>query len=201
MENTELTPYRGHVLRRRPNFELTKKVSAIEYLTEAEYLQLCNVAVHPEHKLLLRLLWETGLRISEALSLKYGDVYPDGLNIRHGKGNKQRMVHCQAPILGELLRYARSHANDMIFQKVRTRQAAWSLIKRLQVLAGITKRLHPHIFRHSYAINFIKQTGNPFALQSQGGWSDMDIIKTYMRLASEMPAEAVNKMYFPEVKI
>lgn len=196
---TDITIYQGRHIRKRPNYEMAKRMAAIEYLTEVEYLQLYQAATHPEHKLLLRLLWETGLRISEALSLKYGDVYPDGLNVRHGKGNKQRMVHCQPHVLGELLRYARSHSNDLIFQKVRTRQAAWAMIKRLELMLGIGKRLHPHIFRHSYAINFIKQTGNPWALQAQGGWSDMDIIKTYMRLASEMPKEAVDKMYFPEV--
>lgn len=194
----ELTVYRPKNIKRRPSHELAKRVAKIEYLTEPEYVVLCQTTTHPEHKLLIRLLWETGLRISEALSLKYGDIYPDGINIV-GKGYKQRMVHCQAPILGELLRYARSHSNDRIFQKVRTRGAAWAMIKRLQQKAGISKRLHPHIFRHSYAINFIKQTGNPWALQTQGGWSDMDIIKTYMRLASEMPQEAVDKMYFPEV--
>lgn len=198
MQDKKVVIYQPKNIKRRPSFELAKKVGKIEYLTEQEYTALCQVTTHPEHKLLIRLLWETGLRISEALSLKYGDIYPDGINVL-GKGNKQRMVHCQAPILGDLLRHARSHANDRIFQKVRTRSAAWALIKRLQKLTGINKRLHPHIFRHSYAINFIKQTGNPWALQSQGGWSDMDIIKTYMRLASEMPQEAVNKMYFPEV--
>ncbi len=184
---------------RRHSVELLKSAAKITYLTEQEYIALCEVAKHPEHKLLMRLLWETGLRISEALALKYGDIYPDGIMVMHGKGNKQRKVATQATILGELLRYARSHANDRIFQKVRTRGAAWAFMKRYADQIGLEKRMHPHIFRHSYAINFIRQTGNPWALQEQGGWSNMEIIKVYMRLSNEMPAQAVAKMHFPEV--
>lgn len=55
----------------------------------------------------------------------------------------------------------------------------------------------PHLFRHSFAINFIKQTGNPWALQEIGGWANMEIVKVYMRLAHEQPNEVVMKMRFP----
>ena len=191
MSSNKLVPYH--------KYELQKAVSKIEYLTEPEYMALYEVARHPEHKLLIRLLWETGLRIHEALGLKYGDVYPDNLNIV-GKGKKQRTVYVQAPILGDLLRYARGHERESIFQKIRTRQAANLMLKRTAGAIGLRKNIHNHLFRHSYAINFLKQTGNPFALQSQGGWSNMETVKIYMRMANEMPAEAVAKMYFPQLK-
>lgn len=181
--------------------ELMVVAQKIEWLTENEYINLCSKAENKEHKLLIRLLWETGLRIHEALGLRYTDVYPDGINII-GKGRKQRFVYCQATVLGELLRYTREHSEqnpNMIFQKIRTRQAANLMLKRYASKAGIGKRIHNHLFRHSYAINFIKQTGNPWALQEQGGWSDMEIIKVYLRLANEMAGEAVNRMRFPEV--
>lgn len=197
-----LVPYQPkHPQHFKPSHEMLVQVAKIEWLTEQEYTALYQQAAHDEHKLLIRLLWETGLRIHEALGLRYADVYPDGLNVI-GKGRKQRFVHCQAAILGDLLRYTREHSDQSptnIFQKIRTRQAANLMLKRYAVLAGITKRIHNHLFRHSYAINFIKQTGNPWALQSQGGWSTMEIIKVYMRLANEMPGEAVARMNFPKV--
>lgn len=193
------TIYYSKRLSRRPPSELASAAAKIEWLTEDEYIALCQVAKHPEHKLLMRLLWETGLRISEALALKYGDIYPDGVMVMHGKGNKQRKVATQAAILGELLMYVRGHEQEHVFQKVRTRSAAWAFMKRYAEDIHLAKRMHPHLFRHSYAINFIKQTGNPWALQSQGGWSNMEIIKVYMRLANEMPGEAVAKMSFPKV--
>jgi integrase/recombinase XerD len=185
----------NYVTRRRRS-ELAKSLSKIEYLVEPEYLSLLASADHPEHKLLLRLLWETGMRITEALSLSYVDIYPDGVNII-GKGSKQRFVPCQAPVLGELLRYRETHREQRVFQKVTTEPGALYLLRRLAKRAGIEKRVHPHLFRHSFAINFIQQTGNPFALQDIGGWSDMETIKIYMRLAKEAPKQAIARMHFP----
>lgn len=203
MTNNSIVPYKIKTLRRRPRSELAevaKRAAAIEYLTESEYIALLEAAKSkPEHKLLMRLLWETGLRISEALNLRYGDIYPDGINIRHGKGDKQRMIPCQAPILGELLRYRETHKMEKIFQKITTEPGALYMMRRYGKQIQLPKKIHPHLFRHSFAINFIRQTGNPFALQDIGGWSDMETIKIYMRLAKEAPREAINKMYFPEV--
>jgi integrase/recombinase XerD len=200
VDSKALVPQRKELLRRRrPRYELAQ-VSKIQYLTEPEYVALVKVARHPEHKLLMRLLWETGLRISEALNLTYSDIYPDGINIIMGKGGKQRFVPCQAPIIGELLRYRETHKGERIFRKITTEAGALYMLRRYAKEAGIGKKVYPHLFRHSFAINFIRQTGNPFALQDIGGWSDMETIKIYMRLAKEAPREAIQRMIFPEVR-
>jgi integrase/recombinase XerD len=193
------TQERANLPRRRVRSELTRSMAKIEYLVEPEYMAMVTVAEHSEHRLLLRLLWETGLRITEALTLTYTDIYPDGVNII-GKGSKQRFVPCQAPVLGELLRYRETHREQKIFQKITTEVGALKLMRRLAKKSGIEKRVHPHLFRHSFAINFIQQTGNPFALQDIGGWSDMETIKIYMRLAKEAPKQAIQRMHFPEVR-
>ena len=195
----DLVPYRSKSPSRRPKSELSKVISRIEYLTEDEYVRLLSVVKHPEHRVLIRLLWETGLRISEALNLSYSNLYPDGINIIGGKGGKQRFVPCQAAIIGELLRYRETHHNQRIFQKVKTEPGVLYMLRRCGKEAQIDKRLHPHLFRHSFAINFIQQTGNPFALQDIGGWADMETIKIYMRLAKEAPKEAIQKMKFPNI--
>lgn len=192
----ELVPYRPGKAVRRSRSELVKSVSKVQYLTEDEYVALVDAATNPEHRLLLRLLWETGLRISEALSLTYADIYPDGLNIL-GKGRRQRFIHCQAPLLGELLRYRETHKAERIFRRITSEPGALYMMRRYAREMGLGKRIHPHLFRHSFAINFIRQTGNPWALQQVGGWADMEIIKVYMRLATEQPKEAMMRMRFP----
>ncbi len=197
MTGSSIVPYQKKNPVRRSRAELAKRVSKIQYLVEPEYVALLSAAKTAEHKLLIRLLWETGLRISEALSLSYDRIYPDGINVINGKGGKQRFVPCQAPVLGELLRYSATHKQGMIFQKIKTEPGVLYMLRRTAKLAGIEKRIFPHLFRHSFAINFIQQTGNPFALQDIGGWSDMETIKIYMRLAKEAPTEAINRMRFP----
>jgi integrase/recombinase XerD len=194
----ELVPYKPRYPARHRRSELARYAAKVQYLTEEEYLALVEAAEHPEHRLLMRLLWETGLRISEALSLTYADIYPDGINIM-GKGFKQRFVHCQAPLLGELLRYRETHKGERIFKRITTEPGALYMMRRYAKRIGLGKRIHPHLFRHSFAINFIRQTGNPWALQDVGGWADMEIIKVYMRLATEQPKEAMMRMRFPTV--
>lgn len=184
---------------RRPRSELARSAAKIEYLVEAEYVAMAQAAEDPEHRLLMRLLWETGMRISEALSLRYQDIYPDGVNIM-GKGGKQRFVPCQAPVLGELLRYRETYRGKMVFWKITSEPGALLMLRRVAKKAGIEKRVYPHLFRHSFAINFLTQTGNPWALQDIGGWSDMEIIKVYLRLMKEAPKEAIQRMHFPEVR-
>ncbi len=184
---------------RRPSFEVSKYVGKVEYITEEEYLALLGVATKPEHGLLMRLLWETGLRISEALNLRYSAIYPDGINVLNGKGDKQRFIPCQAPLLGDMMRYRETHGDSRIFQKITTEPGALLMLRRLGRQAGIDKRLHPHLFRHSFAINFLKQTGDPFSLQDILGHANMDMVKVYMRLAKQAPQDAIKKMVFPEV--
>ena len=190
----DLIPYNPKKTRKKAELARHAKV---EYLTEDEYVALLGECDKPEHKLMMRLLWETGLRIGEVLGLRYGEIYPDGVNIL-GKGRKQRFVNCQASVLGELLRHQKEHGNDRIFQKITTEPGALYMMRRYAKRIGLGKRIYPHLFRHSFAINFLRQTGNPFALQELGGWSDMETIKIYLRLAQEMPKEAIEKMHFPK---
>lgn len=84
-------------------------------------------------------------------------------------------------------RYRETHKGKRIFKKVTTEPGALYMMRRYGGEIGLGKRIHPHLFRHSFAINFIQQTGNPWALQAVGGWADMEIIRVYMRLATEQP--------------
>jgi site-specific recombinase XerD len=201
MENKNLVPYEPKKIRTRPRSELARSVTKVEYLTEDEYVALLEVAKgNKEHQLLIRLLWETGLRVSEALDTTRATIYPDGINVLEGKGHKQRFVPCQSSLLGDLIRYQETHGQPRVFQKLTTEPGVLLMLKRYAKRAGLQKNVYPHLFRHSFAINFLKQTGNPFALQDIGGWSDMETIKIYMRLAKEAPREAISRMHFPEVE-
>ena len=195
-------------VRRRPKSELAATGAKVEYLTDDEYLAMLRAVEQyphgkPEHALLIKVLYQSGLRITEALRLERSNIYPDGIMVLHGKGpkataGKQRFVPAQQLLLGEVIRYQDTHGQPRVFQKVTTKEAANYMLKRYAKLAGITKYMHAHLFRHSFAINLLRQTGNPFALQDIGGWSDMETIKIYMRLAKEQPREAIARMRFPE---
>lgn len=198
------TIYQPKQPRRRGRAELARSINKISYLTEQEYVSLVCAAEYAnqhEHKVLMQTLWETGLRIQEALDITRASLFPDGINIMRGKGDKQRFVPAQPGLLNALKLLANRPENTRAFRKIKTRSGALRMLRKYADQINLPKRIHPHLFRHSFAINFIQQTGNPFALQDIGGWSDMETIKIYMRLAKEAPREAMQKMSFPKVNI
>lgn len=193
-----LVPYKPKHVRRQPHYEVKRRIARIGYLNEDDYLSLINAVNHPEHRLIIRILWETGLRVSELLTLRIDNVYQDGLNII-GKGSVQRFVPCQTPLLIEINGYYQGypHPDRFILQKIKTEPGVLLMLRQLGQKAGIDKRLYPHLFRHSFAINFLRQTNNAFALQDILGHSTMEHTKVYLRLAmAELPKEAIQRMQF-----
>ena len=123
------------------------------------------VAHHPKHKALLITLYGAGLRISEALNLKPGDI--DGqrmfIHVRSGKGNKDRMVKLSVHLLAVLRDYWRAcHPDLWLFPQTRDPQrpmdegTAHRIVSRSARRAGITRRVSPHTLRHSYATHLLE---------------------------------------------
>ena len=138
-------------------------------------------------RLFLDLILQTGLRISEALRITPRDLtwldQQPVLLIRRGKGGKPRQVAVPARLASELLFYQREHRlslHDRCFPI--TRQRAWQIIKKAAQAADITKNVYPHLFRHSYALEFLKQTGHPQALMTLLGHSTPSMTLRYLRL-------------------
>jgi integrase/recombinase XerD len=144
----------------------------VPYLTREEVIRLaeaCEGRHATRDRLLIHTLFQTGLRISEALSLT-----PAKINMQNGhavmdivgKGRKPRRVACPNNLAHSLKSYAfdkKLRPEDKLFDIHRTR--AWKIIKAAAKKAGITKPVYPHLLRHSDAIERLRQTGNPKALQ------------------------------------
>jgi site-specific recombinase XerD len=118
--------------------------------------------------LLVLVLFQTGLRISEALSLTVGQLsrQPGALEIV-GKGGKPRLVACPAALSHRLKAYAFDRGlgpADRLFPVGRKR--AWQIIGAAAAHAGLGKRVHPRLFRHSGAIERLRQTGNSSPLMT-----------------------------------
>lgn len=149
-----------------------RRVQIVPYLTPEEVYRIAEAAKQGRNgerdSLLIKTLFETGLRISEALSLtpRLIDMYEGHvvLYIR-GKGKKDRMVACPDTLAHQLKSFAYTKQlglDDKIFNI--TRKRAWQIVKEAAKKAGINKNVFPHLFRHSDAIERLRQTGNPKAL-------------------------------------
>lgn len=147
---------------------------------------------------MLELLYACGLRVSELVGLKLGEVsLTQGVVRIFGKGGKERLVpmgeesvewlerylrHARAELLGE-------HRSEAMFVTRRgdamTRQAFWYLIKRYAVEAGISKPLSPHTLRHAFATHLLNHGADLRVLQMLLGHSDLSTTQIYTHVARE----------------
>lgn len=134
--------------------------------------------------LLILVLFETGLRISEALSLTPSkiDIFEGKPVLRIvGKGGKPRTVACPERLTDKIRAYGNRNRIELEqkFFPI-NRQRAWQILKEVSQKAGLTKRIYPHLLRHSDAIERLRQTGNPKALQHHLGHSSMTMVMRYL---------------------
>lgn len=154
---------------------------------------------------LILLLVDTGLRVSELMGLKVGDVdRSEGELIVTGKGNKKRRVYMGSTARRALWRYLETDRREAmpdepLFVSVggTTHNAALThsgihrLVKNAGNGAGISGvRCSPHTLRHTFAVNFLRGGGNLFELQQLMGHTDLTILRRYVVLAEADLAQA-----------
>jgi integrase/recombinase XerD len=153
---------------------LVSRTQIVPYLTLEEVKQLCVVARKRRNgerdSLLIKALFETGLRVSELISVTPGKIQTfEGhavISVKRKGEKKETMTACPDNLAYMLKSYAYTKnlkPNDRIFNI--TRQRAWQIVKEVGLQAGFTKKIWCHLFRHSDAIYRLRMTGNPKALQ------------------------------------
>ncbi|MBT3504371.1 MAG: site-specific tyrosine recombinase XerD [Piscirickettsiaceae bacterium] len=147
---------------------------------------------------MLEVLYATGLRVSELVSLTV-----EQLNMRQGlircvgKGNKERLVPLGEVALDWLQQYQievrplllLGHVSEDLFPtrrgKAMTRQAFWYLIKRYAQQAEIKKHLSPHTLRHAFATHLLNHGADLRVVQLLLGHSDLSTTQIYTHVARE----------------
>lgn len=172
-------------------------------LTEKEVEQLLAApSIHSiiglRDKTILELLYATGLRITELVSLKQTDVNVVQGAIRIvGKGERERLVPVGEIALEWLEKYlkegrpslTKDQPVEWVFpgKKTRflTRQAVWYRIKHYAVQTDIQKPLSPHIIRHAFATHLVNHGADLRAVQMLLGHKDLTTTQIYTHVARE----------------
>jgi site-specific recombinase XerD len=170
----------------------------VPYLNPEEVRRLsagCRGRHRERDALLIAVLFQTGLRISEALSLTVGHLnrQPGVVEIL-GKGGKKRLVACPAPLGHRLKAYAFDQGlgpADQLFPVGRKR--AWQIIKAAAVHAGLETPVYPHLLRHSDALERLRQTMNPRALQLHLGHNSPLMTLRYLSTLTAEEALRINQ--------
>jgi integrase/recombinase XerD len=147
---------------------------------------------------MLELLYATGLRVSELVGLRLGQVdLLAGLVRVIGKGSKERLVPMGSEALDTIEIYlsdARPHLlgerkSDDLFLTRRcsamSRQAFWQNIKRYALIAGVETELSPHTLRHAFATHLINHGADLRSVQMLLGHSDLSTTQIYTYVARE----------------
>jgi len=147
---------------------------------------------------MLEMLYASGLRVSELVSLKAPQVSRDMGVVRvMGKGSKERLVPLGEEGLAWLARYLREarpallagQASDDLFITARgsamTRQAFWQLIKHYAARATLGKSVSPHTLRHAFATHLLNHGADLRVVQLLLGHSDISTTQIYTHVARE----------------
>ena len=147
-------------------------------------------------KALLEVLYGCGLRVSEAVGLKVSCLYFDEDFVRViGKGDKERLVP-----MGEMAKMALQayldqrppafelEDSEMVFVnrfgKTLSRVSAFKTVKKMALLAGVTKEISPHTFRHSFATHLIENGADLRLVQEMLGHESVATTEIYTHIDS-----------------
>lgn len=183
-----------------------------KFLTEQE---VENLLAQPKEKnirgqrdkAMLELLYATGLRASELVSLKLKDLNLEQRYVLcQGKGGKERIVpfgHSAQEALREYLHKARSRLlkreNPSLFLSSRgrafTRQGFWKMLKGYGRQAGLGKKISPHVLRHSFATHLLEGGADLRSVQLMLGHSQITTTQIYTHVSRKHLREAYNKYH------
>ena len=157
----------------------------------------------------LELLYASGLRISELLSLKLSDVTMDSeLLSVIGKGNKQRFVPFgkkAGQAIDEYINQGRplilkNRSTPFLVLNTRGKRLSrigfWKIMRKYRIKAGIRKRVTPHTFRHSFATHLLEGGADLRAVQELLGHADISTTQIYTHIDREYLKE-IHKLYHP----
>ena len=180
-----------------------------EVLTEAEVVALiraCSTRAPTgvRNRALIAVLWRSGLRISEALSLELRDLDLEAgsIRVRHGKGDRSRTVGVDEQTSALLARWLDRRrtlspgARSPIFCTLRGGRIDSSyvrrLLPRLACKAGIERRVHAHGLRHTYAAELAREGTAINVIRDALGHTSLAVTDRYLRDVA--PTHVINTM-------
>ncbi len=182
--------------------KLPRKLPHVLTFEEVEQLMTAPDRAMPRglrDHVMIQLLYASGLRVSELVGLKLGDIDLDSSCVSvSGKGNKRRLVPFGEVARDSLIGYlkdvrprwaARATDTQHLFITERgrgmTRQGFWKLLGRYARTSGIDKPISPHKLRHSFATHLLERGADLRSVQTMLGHADISTTQVYTHVTTE----------------
>lgn len=158
-------------------------------------------------KAMLELLYATGIRVSELISLDVADINLEMGFIKCNKGSRERMIPIGSISIAALHDYLNKSRSLLIQNsdekalfvningKRLTRQGFWKIIKQYKNQAKINKDITPHTLRHSFAAHLLENGADLRSIQEMLGHSDISSTQVYAQIAKNKIKEIYKKTH------
>ena len=158
-------------------------------------------------KAMLELLYATGIRVTELISLDYDDINLAVGVLRCRSNGKERLIPVYPTALkavGDYLKLVRSRLaaspdESALFLNMSgermSRQGFWKVIKYYQQAAKIDKDITPHTLRHSFAAHLLENGADLHSIQEMLGHSDISSTQVYTQLVKKQLKDVYNKAH------
>lgn len=191
------------------NIELPKKGKHLPDILSVEEIDRILDAADPadatakkfvwRDRAILETLYATGMRVSELTGLTQANVLAEQQLVRvFGKGSKERLIPIGEFALKWIDRYQRQlrpqlsrqkRSNDALFLNGRgtsiSRVSVWQIVLDYTRKSGITKEIHPHTFRHSFATHLLEGGADLRSVQEMLGHADISTTQIYTHIDRE----------------
>jgi len=160
-----------------------------EILAPKEVYKIIDSTSNIKHKLIIKLLYGCGLRVSEVVDLKKENLNfkEELIHIKLAKGKKDRFVKIPKSILDELKHYYKLNNSEFLFPSNRggklTKDTIQKIVQNAAKKAKIKKRVYPHLLRHSFATHLLESGIDLRIIQKLLGHANIKTTQIYTQIS------------------
>ena len=164
--------------------------SVPEVLSREEIKLLLDHAKSDKHKLIIELLYSSGLRLSELINMKLEHLEMDKRHgwVRGGKGGKDRMIILSDKVIEHIRQFCGDRNTGYLISgrgEQLSRRAVQKALDEIATRAKITKKVHPHMMRHSFATHLLDAGTDIRKIQVLLGHADLSTTQIYTQVSNE----------------
>lgn len=168
-----------------------------DVLSKEEVNQIINAAKTRKSRLIIEMLYYTGMRVSELITLKKDDINLANREIIvEGKGNKQRKIVLPSKLVNELEEWLKEFNGEYIFSKDKqlTARNIQKILTNIRKKLNIKKKITPHKLRHSFATHLLESGLDIRTIQVLLGHENLSTTQVYTHITDELYKKAREKI-------
>jgi len=171
------------------------------FLNYGEIRDLLNSVDNLRDKLIIQLLYATGLRVSELCNLNVDDIEEEKIFVHLGKGSKDRVVFMDEntkKLLEEYIRNRKGEEKALILNKNGKRisqKSIQNIIKKYAKKAKINKKITPHTLRHTFATHMLQNDADIVVIKDLLGHSNLSTTQIYTHVTNKYKEDVYRKSH------